>query len=452
MKNFRKGFTLLEILLVVGIIAILAGITIVAINPSKQLAQVRNTERKSDLKQLYNAMTQFYIDKSYYPASTTISATLAEVCNTGSASATTTAVNGDSCDTLINLSELVPTYITAIPTDPTGTSSLLSFIPTAYAAPAATGTGYKVGVSDSKKVLLSAPLAELNVRVVVGDVPTLPPSATGGTITYTDSSGLNPRSSPAYSGGYTVHTFLLADSGTNFVVTGGSLTTSALVVAGGGGSSTWGGGGGGAGGVIFNTTKVVSSGTYPIVVGGGGIGTIAAPGGDGSNSVFDTLIAYGGGGGGAGSDTDGRPGGSGGGGGRSGYANRYGGAATSGQGNVGGNNVIYGSGGLSAGGGGGAGAAGSAPTGSWSGGKGGNGSLYSISGTNTYYGGGGGGSVFYGGGTPGTGGLGGGGAGGSGGPGIAGTPNTGGGAGGGGNTSTKVGGGSGIVIIRYLSS
>ena len=55
-KNKKSGFTLLEILLVVGIIAILAGIVIVAINPAKQLATVRNTERKSDIKQINNAL------------------------------------------------------------------------------------------------------------------------------------------------------------------------------------------------------------------------------------------------------------------------------------------------------------------------------------------------------------------------------------------------------------
>ena len=61
-KNPQKGFTLLEILLVVGIISILAGIVIVAINPSKQLATVRNAERKSDIKQIDSALTQYYID------------------------------------------------------------------------------------------------------------------------------------------------------------------------------------------------------------------------------------------------------------------------------------------------------------------------------------------------------------------------------------------------------
>jgi prepilin-type N-terminal cleavage/methylation domain-containing protein len=171
-KHNSHGFTLLEILLVIGIIAILAGIVIVAINPSKQLAVVRNTERKSDLKQLYNAITQYYIDNSAFPP-TISTTTLNEVCNTGSVASTTTALNGASCGTLANLSVLVPTYLTAIPTDPTGTSSLLSFIPTAYAATTATGTGYKVGVNTAKQVLISAPLAELGVTVVVGNVPTV---------------------------------------------------------------------------------------------------------------------------------------------------------------------------------------------------------------------------------------------------------------------------------------
>ena len=169
--NPKKGFTLLEILLVVGIIAILAGIVIIAINPSKQLATVRNAERKSDLKQLNNAITQFYIDKSYYPASTTLSTTtLKEICNTGSVSATTTSITGANCASLglINLSELVPAYITAIPTDPTGTSSPLAFIHTAYAASA--GTGYAVGKRVTNQLALSAPLAELGSTILVNDI------------------------------------------------------------------------------------------------------------------------------------------------------------------------------------------------------------------------------------------------------------------------------------------
>lgn len=58
----NQGFTLLEILLVVGIISILAGIVILAINPTKQLGDTRNAQRRSDVLTILNAAYQFSID------------------------------------------------------------------------------------------------------------------------------------------------------------------------------------------------------------------------------------------------------------------------------------------------------------------------------------------------------------------------------------------------------
>ena len=151
-KTLNSGFTLLEILLVVGIISILAGIVIVAINPGRQLALARNTERRSDLKQINSALQQYYIDHREYPAGLTDE--LVDICDTGNtASSSVDDVFGVGyCDDLVNLSVLVPTYLTAIPKDPQASTTA--------------STGYKVKKHSSGKIGLSAP-AELNQTIAI---------------------------------------------------------------------------------------------------------------------------------------------------------------------------------------------------------------------------------------------------------------------------------------------
>ena len=103
------------------------------------------------------------------------------------------------------------------------------------------------------------------------------------------------------SGGYKYHVFTNAGSATLTVNTAGNVEV--LVVAGGGGGGGGTGGGGGAGGLIYsNALAVVNGSNYTVTVGAegsGGSGT-GVMGSNGSNSVFGTLIAYGGGGGGNG--------------------------------------------------------------------------------------------------------------------------------------------------------
>lgn len=165
-RKFLTGFTLLEILLVVGIIAILAAIVIIAINPGRQFAQVANAERRSDIKQIYNAMQQYYIDHGDYPASTTPDI-LTEICDTGIGEFGSHSVD---CTNLIDLSALVPKYITAIPVDPSGASSTLSFIDKiiskAYAAIG--GTGFMIMTTFSGGIVVTAPLASLGTTISIG--------------------------------------------------------------------------------------------------------------------------------------------------------------------------------------------------------------------------------------------------------------------------------------------
>ncbi len=278
------------------------------------------------------------------------------------------------------------------------------------------------------------------------------------------------------SGSYKIHTF---NTDGNFIVAsapGGSAIDVLMVGGGGGGGATsrgnCGHGGGGAGGLIYRTSQSISAGTYPIVIGTGGIGCIndsttpKANAANGNNTTFNGLVALGGGGANCGNYNvrNASDGGSGGGGQHSdngfllGGAGLQPGSVSGGFGNKGGDGPLSGQGSPCwyAGGGGGAGAAGAngsanvvAP--------GGIGRQYDISGTAAYYAGGGGAGACEGGCSDSSGGLGGGGLG-SGGThtnkNLNGAANTGGG--GGGLTYNGVGsyagtGGTGVVIVRYIS-
>jgi hypothetical protein len=208
-----------------------------------------------------------------------------------------------------------------------------------------------------------------------------------------------------------------------------------LVIAGGGGGSNV--AGGGAGGYRTSTLSVAVGTTYTVTVGAGGSASTV-----GNDSVFSTITSLGGGRGGI-ANTGNFIGGTGGSGGGTGYssggtgATSAGGVGTSGQGNDGGGHNPFNGG--AGGGGGGAGAVGTANTTGGVGGNGGNGSASSITGSSVTRGGGGAG---YGETAMGTGGTGGGG-----GANTAGTANTGGGGG-----SANTAGGSGVVILRILTS
>lgn len=71
MKKNNFGFTLVELLVVIGIIAVLVTIVVVAVNPVRLIQNSRDTKRRSDLNQIKAAMQLYYNENKNYPTTAT---------------------------------------------------------------------------------------------------------------------------------------------------------------------------------------------------------------------------------------------------------------------------------------------------------------------------------------------------------------------------------------------
>jgi prepilin-type N-terminal cleavage/methylation domain-containing protein len=133
-NNIRSGFTLIELVVVIGILAVLFAIVLIAINPSKQFEAANDTQRRSDVNAILND------NKGALPFTLSV----------GTSAAISTSGTGTLC------ANLVSEYIAALPTDPSKT---------AFTDCSAYDTGYVIGQTASGRVTVSAPVSGSGITV-----------------------------------------------------------------------------------------------------------------------------------------------------------------------------------------------------------------------------------------------------------------------------------------------
>jgi type IV pilus assembly protein PilA len=143
-KPNQEGFTLIEILLVIAILAVLAGVVVLAINPNRQLTVARDSERKSEVYAIISAIHQYALDnESSFPA--LITDEPLEICRTGS----------ESCVGKYDLSVLTDdeAYLVSMPVDP--------ICEPAETECSESDTGYVLSLTETGRILVTAAHAEL---------------------------------------------------------------------------------------------------------------------------------------------------------------------------------------------------------------------------------------------------------------------------------------------------
>jgi type IV pilus assembly protein PilA len=148
-----KGFTLIEILVVVALIAILAAVTIIAINPAKNFADTRNATRSADVTTILNAITQYTSEEGHaiadlggFPTCVADGSAVDRIGSCADLDCEDIAIAGTP-------NPLVDEYLVAIPVDPTTGSDA--------------DTGYTICLTSGGRVEIDAPDAENGATITV---------------------------------------------------------------------------------------------------------------------------------------------------------------------------------------------------------------------------------------------------------------------------------------------
>ncbi|HTK33645.1 MAG TPA: type II secretion system protein [Candidatus Paceibacterota bacterium] len=136
-----KGFTLIEILVVIGIIAVLAAVVLVAVNPARQFKLARDSQRVSNVTAILSAIGQNIAEHKGIFTCSGSAMTLLSATTTIKDSSTTGGTDIAAC--------LVPDYISSLPYDPSLSTAF-------YTSTSTYNTGYSVSQDVNGRITVIA--------------------------------------------------------------------------------------------------------------------------------------------------------------------------------------------------------------------------------------------------------------------------------------------------------
>ncbi|MBP9802000.1 type II secretion system protein [Patescibacteria group bacterium] len=133
---YQSGFTLIELIIVIAVIALLAASVFVAVDPAKRIGQAQDAQRWSDVTAIAEAIQLYKADHGgEFPTSTSDGVftmyglgSLTRYYLLGIGTVSNNDLDSDNCANYpgslepegVLLSNLVPTYLPTMPVDPTG--------------------------------------------------------------------------------------------------------------------------------------------------------------------------------------------------------------------------------------------------------------------------------------------------------------------------------------------